>query len=93
MFEDYIITHHSIERYAERANYNKKNIIRQIKYDLRFTNAKRIINHENTRYIFTYNNKEFIFKKDKDTWILKTVIKRSRERTESAIEKRLQECV
>ena len=88
MLENFIITNHAISRYAERIGYNKNDIIKRIKSDLYFTKTIRIVNHEDTRYIFTYNSKEFIFKKSNGLWILKTVIKRNRERHYEAIEKR-----
>ena len=88
MFEDYIITNHAIERYAERIKCNKKDIIKRIKNDLYFTKVKRIINNGDTRYVFTRNSKEFIFKNDAGKWILKTVIKRSRNTNAYAMQKR-----
>ena len=90
MFENYFITQHAIERYAERVSFDKKDIIKRIKHDLHFSKVKRIVNHGNIRHIFTYNSKEFIFIKDgqRNTWILKTVIKRSRKTQPYAMRKR-----
>jgi hypothetical protein len=88
MFEDYIITKHAIERYMERIDYNRKDAIKRIQSDLYFKKVKRIINNGDTRHVFTNNSKEFIFKKDAGTWILKTVIKRTRHTNQFAMDKR-----
>lgn len=88
MFEDYVITNHAIERYKERVDETDKNTVKRIKSDLHFTKVKRIINEENIRYVFARNGKEFIFVKDGNVWILKTIIKRTRNKQKEIIIRR-----
>lgn len=88
MFEDFIITNHIKERYKQRIGASEKEIVKRIKKDLHFTKVKQIVNVGNTRHVFTFNSKEFIFVNDNGKWILKTIIKRNRERNPIAIEKR-----
>ncbi|WP_353856850.1 hypothetical protein [Bacillus sp. Bos-x628] len=64
------------------------NIKDRIKRDVRNLNIKQIVNNGNVRHIFTRNSKEFIFVKERNRWILTTVIKRSRNNNYEAIEKR-----
>lgn len=85
MFENYIVTDHVIERYKERVGQAPNKVLQRIKSDLHFTKVKKIINNGSTRYVFTNNSKEFIFIKDHGIWILKTVIKRSRQKQQEAI--------
>lgn len=88
MFEEYIITKHAIKRYKERIGEDDKFIVKRIKADLHFTKVKRIINEENVRHVFTRNSKEFIFTKDRDIWVLKTIIKRNKYQQKEAISKK-----
>lgn len=88
MFEDFIITNHVIQRYEQRVGECRKNIESRIKRDVRNLNIKQIVNNGNVRHIFTRNSKEFIFVKERNRWILTTVIKRSRNNNHEAIEKR-----
>ena len=88
MFEPYIISKHALARYIERTLCKKSKAEEQLRKDLRFTNAKKIINNGNTKHIFTYSNKEFIFIKKNGKWILKTVIKRNIPRNKTAAKKR-----
>lgn len=89
MFEKFIVTNHITKRYFERIGANKKEVYRRIQRDLHFSKVKRIVNIGNHRHIFTLHSKEFIFKKDGPNWILKTIIKRSRNDNDYAIQKRL----
>lgn len=88
MFEDFSIPQHIIDRYRERVDETVVNIKRRINQDLHFTKVKQIVNNGRTKHIFTRYSKEFIFVKVKGQWELKTVIKRTRKSTPSAIEKR-----
>ncbi|UDY80670.1 hypothetical protein [Geobacillus phage GR1] len=90
MFEDFIITNHIKDRYKQRVGADEKEIIKRIKKDLHFTKVKQIINVGDIRHVFTFHSKEFIFVKDGSKWILKTIIKRSRNNNRQAIEKRKQ---
>lgn len=89
----YKITRHAMERYAERVNFNQKQVYNAIIKDLKSMKNKRIINVGNgKRYIFFKNYREFIIQeKDDGTEVLITVIKHKRDKKEEAIEKRLQE--
>lgn len=90
MFENYIITNHVVERYFERIGSKKKDVIKRIKRDLHYSKVKRIVNIGNTRHVFTINSKEFIFvQRRSGRWVLNTVIKRSRQNTDKAIQYRL----
>lgn len=89
MFEPFIITDHAIERYLERIGASKKEVMKRIKKDLHYSKVKRIVNKGKYRYVFTFNSKEFIFVKDNGRWILRTVIKRNRKKSEQAIQERL----
>lgn len=91
MFEPFIISDHIIQRYIERVGCKRKEVINRIRRDLHFTNANRIINIGNDRHVFTRGNKEFIFKKLNDAWILKTIIRHNRQKSQKAIEKRLRQ--
>lgn len=93
MFENFIITDHVVERYYERVSNDRKEIIRRIKRDLSIKRVKRIVNNGNIRHVFTFNSKEFIFEKTRDVWILKTVIKRTRNNNKNAINKRIKTAV
>ena len=63
--------------------------MKRIKKDLHYSKVKRIVNKGKYRYVFTFNSKEFIFVKDNGRWILRTVIKRNRKKSEQAIQERL----
>jgi len=89
MLENFIVTDHMLERYAQRVGSDKKETYRRIRKDLHFTKVRRIVNDGNHRHVFTLNSKEFIFKKDGNIWILKTIIKRSRQRNPIAIQQRI----
>jgi hypothetical protein len=92
MFEDFIVTDHALKRYCQRVLHDddeKEEVIRRIKRDLYFKKIKRIVNNGNTRHVFTWHSKEFIFVKDRNKWILKTVIKRTRAKNPKAIERRI----
>lgn len=88
MFENFIVTDHIIERYQQRVKVPKKEVMKRIKKDLHFSKVKQIVNKGNVRHVFTHHSKEFIFVKDHNRWILKTVIKRSRNNNPQAITKR-----
>ena len=90
MFEDFIITDHIIKRYLERNPGSKKKEVRnRIKKDLHFTKVRKIVNNGNIRHVFTFHSKEFIFVQDGKKWVLRTVIKRTRNEVDRAINKRL----
>ncbi|MDG0860309.1 hypothetical protein [Staphylococcus equorum] len=89
MFENFIITNHVVDRYLERIGSKNKDVMKRIKRDLHYTKVKRIVNCGNYRYVFTLNSKEFIFIYDRGKWILNTVIKRSRQNADKAIQDRL----
>lgn len=93
MFEKYLISDHVIERYCERVDECPKDVIKRIKNDLYFKKIKQIITNGNVKHVFTFNSKEFIFVKERSKWVLKTVIKRTRERNPGAIQKRKREAV
>jgi len=88
MFENYVITDHAVERYQERMGEEKKNVIKRIRADLHFTKVKRIINEGSIKHVFTRNGKEFVFTKDGNVWVLKTVIKRTRQNHTNRISKK-----
>lgn len=88
MFEDFIITDHIMQRYQERVSQSRKDVIKKIKKDLHFTKVKRIVNVGNIRHVFTRHSKEFIFVNDRGQWVLRTIIKRSRNTNDRAIYKR-----
>lgn len=87
MFEHYIISDHVIERYAERIDGSKDNILRRIKKDLSIGKVKYIFNIGKKRHVFCEYGKQFVFEKERGKWILKTVIKRKRLENERAIKK------
>lgn len=88
MFEYYIITDHVIDRYRQRVDENVEKIKRRIRQDLYYKKIKQIVYRGNVRHVFTIGSKEFIFVNKRGRWILKTVIKRTRKRTEIAIKQR-----
>lgn len=88
MFESFIITDHVIDRYQQRVHVSKHEVEKRIKKDLHFSKVKQIVNKGNSRHVFTNHSKEFIFVKKGSKWILKTIIKRSRENNNQAISKR-----
>ena len=88
MFEHYIITDHVVDRYRERVNESCENVKRRIKNDLYFKKIRQIITKGDVKHVFTLNSKEFIFVKERGRWLLKTIIKRTRQRTEYAIQQR-----
>lgn len=89
MFEHFIITNHVVERYLERVGSKEKDAIKRIKRDLHYSKVKRIVNIGNHRHIFTINSKEFIFVKKRGRWILNTIIKRSHNTNNRAIQSRI----
>lgn len=92
MIEKYVVTEHAIERYCNRVQREKATddeIKRRIKKDLHYTKIKKIITRSNIKFVFTQNSKEFIFIKRNNMWVLKTIIKRTRENNLLAINKRL----
>jgi len=88
MFEKFVITDHMVKRYQQRTNTVKGEIIERIKKDLHFTKIKQIVNIGNFRHVFTLHSKEFIFVRSSGKWVLKTIIKRTREENILAINKR-----
>ena len=87
----YILTHHAMERYSERVNFNHKRIQDAMMKDLRALRNKRIVNVEDKKYVFMKNYREFIIQKDGDREIVITVIKHKRDAKERALQKRLKE--
>lgn len=86
----FYISDHVIERYYGRVKPGeKKDIIRNINYDLRTLNIKNIIYVGKDIHIFTRGYKEFIFVKAKRGLCLKTMIKRNNEDTKKTINKKL----
>lgn len=85
----FYITQHAVEQYEKRVGTkHKKTPIQCIYEDLRTLNIKRVIYKDEHVYIFTRCHKEFIFIKNKNKLYLKTVIKRSRNKTNWTIHKR-----
>lgn len=87
----YILTHHAMERYSERVNFNHKRIQDAMLKDLRALRNKRIVNVGDKKYVFMKNYREFVIQKDGDREIVITVIKHKRDAKERALEKRLKE--
>jgi hypothetical protein len=85
----YVITAHAIQQYDGRIQYRTADdIIKCIKHDLRTLNIKNIIYRGKHIHVFTKGYKEFIFVKSKNCLFLKTIIKRNKEDTQRAIQKR-----
>ena len=87
----YILTHHAMQRYSERVNFNHQMIQDAMLKDLRALRNKRIVNIGSKKYVFMKNYREFIIQKDGDKEIVITVIKHKRDAKEKALEKRLKE--
>lgn len=87
----YILTHHAMERYSERVNFNHKRIQDAMMKDLRALRNKRIVDIGQKKYIFMKNYREFVIQKDGDKEIVVTVIKHKRDAKEKALQKRLKE--
>lgn len=85
MFDHFIISDHVIERYSQRIDGSKDNIIRRIKKDLSIGKIKHIFNIGSKRHIFCEYGKQFVFEKERGKWVLKTVIKRKRAENARAI--------
>jgi hypothetical protein len=90
----YIIDPHAEERYRERVGvYSKMNTRQCIKADLHFSKIKKIVHKDDgTIHVFARHSVEFVFIKPKKTLILKTVIKRTRDKQNHAINKRQKQC-
>lgn len=48
----YILTHHAMQRYSERVNFNHKRIKDAMMKDLRALRNKRIVNIGQKKYVF-----------------------------------------
>lgn len=88
----YYITNHAIKQYGDRMEiYDRNEIIKSIKKDLRTLNIRRIVYGKEDTHVFTKGHKEFIFAKSNNadnTLALKTVVKRNKEDTIKTIYKR-----
>ena len=86
----YRISTHAKKQYAERVN--SKNVVKNIRRDLRTLNIRNIVYAEDEIFVFTNNYLEFVFAKhrdrERDLLVLKTVIARNRRDTESKISRR-----
>lgn len=82
----FIITKHAIERFDQRlgwrreGNVKKYGIEKSIRKELSsYKKIKYIIDIDEHKYIFLKNGKEFRFKKERNTWVLLTVVRHCRE--------------
>lgn len=94
MFEQYWISTHAKERYAQRiGGYKKLTIEESIKRDLSTFNVRLRMEKDGVIRIFTNNSKEFIFSRQNGKIILKTVIKYNRSGYSFKINKMKQQLI
>ena len=88
MRERYVVSWHSMMRYVQRIGGTMEEVHNSIKYDLATSRIKKTIDINEHRHLFDRDNREFIFVKGKDSWVLKTVVKREEKETQEIIRKR-----
>lgn len=78
---------HAIERYRQRVlshknldeSMPKKDVISMIFRDIDYKHVKEIVSFKDEyKFVFTRHNTEFIFKREKNIWLLITVIRYKR---------------
>src|SRR5699024_235757 len=87
----YILTHHAMQRYSERENFNHKRIKDDMMKDIRAVRNKRIDKVGDKRYVIMKNYRECDIQKVGNKEIVITIIKNKRDAKEKALEKRLRE--
>lgn len=85
MFDEYIVSKHVLERYAQRVQGSTDNILRRIEKDLSIKKTKYIFDIGCKRHVFSEYGKQFVFERCPGVWVLKTVIKRNRTENNRAI--------
>lgn len=98
MFKKIICTNHSIQRYEQRTNKTKQNVIKRMIRDIKALRNKKIVKVGNTYYVFykqpSNNVREFILEQDnndKDKFYCITVINRQPESSDVVYDKRLKQ--
>ena len=98
MFKKIICTNHSIQRYAQRTNKTKQNVIKRMIRDIKALRNKKIVNVGSTYYVFykqpSNNVREFILEQDdndKDKFYCVTVINRNSKASEHIYNKRIRQ--
>lgn len=98
MFKKIVCTNHSIQRYEQRTNKTKQNVIKRMIRDIKALRNKKIVNVGSTYYVFykqpSNNVREFILEQDNDDknkFYCVTVINRRPEASNAVYKKRLKQ--